>query len=149
MEVILKLITICNESLKFYLTYNYSNNQVKCIDMMKGTFMRAVSFCENLRNREFCPLLNQETYSNTINYLDKITHFFFPSGKSGYFEHKTDSMATAPQKLSGPLWQGMKEFDLWSNQTYSLWDSAQKSELRLALFPLRDGEIHFNSTAFP
>lgn len=36
MEVILKLITICNEGLTFYLAYNYSNNQVKCIDMMKG-----------------------------------------------------------------------------------------------------------------
>ena len=58
MEVILKLITICNEGLTLYLAYNYSNNQVKCIDMMKGTFMRAVSIFENLRNREFCPLLN-------------------------------------------------------------------------------------------
>ena len=57
MEFILKLPIICNEGLAFYLAYNYSNKQMKCIDMMKGTFMRAVSFCENLRNIEFCLLL--------------------------------------------------------------------------------------------
>lgn len=42
-------------------------------------------------------------------------HFFSPSGKPDHFEQKTDSMAIGPQKLSGPLWQGMKEFDPWSN----------------------------------
>lgn len=55
MEVILKLFIICKEGLT--LAYIYSNNQVKCIDMMKGTSMRAVPFCENTRNTEFSPLL--------------------------------------------------------------------------------------------
>lgn len=42
-------------------------------------------------------------------------YVFFSSGKPGHFEQKTDSMAIGPQKLSGPLWQGMKESDPWSN----------------------------------
>lgn len=50
MEVILKLLIICKEGLTFYLAYNYSKNQVKCIAMINRTFMRAVSFCENTRN---------------------------------------------------------------------------------------------------